>query len=320
MEGRPTAVPQVRPMIEPRRVADAKVISFQLDKIVIGERFRKDPGDVRRLAKSIEEVGLLHPVVVTPDCKLIAGVRRIEAFKLLGRSEIPATVVNLDDLARGEIEENQVRKDFTASEHVGILRAMEVRLPERVGRPKGNGANLAQFNGEKTRDIIASYVGVSHGTLFKEEKVVEAAEKNPEKFGKLLQKEAPRRSLKRAGSRGVNGMNAAQTRPSPIRAEPPHSLGSPEIRFVFSREAISPDGEEEYSAFCYDFICPNCDSRVIEIYVDRMISKGELWIVDDGEKAFRDYVSYKVELLVLHELCHWAGCHEDELQELAEII
>jgi hypothetical protein len=115
-------------------------------------------------------------------------------------------------------------------------------------------------------------------------------------------------------------MNAAQTRPSPIHAEPRNSLGSPDIRIVFSREAMIPDEEEEYSAFCYDFVCPNCDSRLIEIYVDRVISENELWIMGDGEKAFRSYVSYKIDQLVLHELCHWAGCHEDELQELAEII
>jgi hypothetical protein len=36
------------------------------DEIQVGFRYRKDLGDLRTLADSIAEVGLLHPVVVTP--------------------------------------------------------------------------------------------------------------------------------------------------------------------------------------------------------------------------------------------------------------
>jgi hypothetical protein len=34
--------------------------------IKVGRRFRKDLGEVGALANSIEAVGLLHPVVITP--------------------------------------------------------------------------------------------------------------------------------------------------------------------------------------------------------------------------------------------------------------
>jgi ParB-like chromosome segregation protein Spo0J len=37
---------------------------LQVDKIRLGQRFRKDLGDVEGLAASMREVGLLHPVVV----------------------------------------------------------------------------------------------------------------------------------------------------------------------------------------------------------------------------------------------------------------
>jgi ParB family chromosome partitioning protein len=44
-----------------------------IDEIIVGKRHRRDLGDVASLAKSIDAHGLLHPVVVTPDGRLIAG-------------------------------------------------------------------------------------------------------------------------------------------------------------------------------------------------------------------------------------------------------
>jgi ParB family chromosome partitioning protein len=61
--------------------------------IRIGQRHRRDLGDIDALAASISEVGLLHPVVVTPDGRLIAGQRRLEACRSLGWSEVTATVI-----------------------------------------------------------------------------------------------------------------------------------------------------------------------------------------------------------------------------------
>jgi ParB-like chromosome segregation protein Spo0J len=52
-----------------RRIAD----------IIIGIRHRRDLGDIDSLARSIAEVGLLHPIVVRADGVLIAGQRRLAA-------------------------------------------------------------------------------------------------------------------------------------------------------------------------------------------------------------------------------------------------
>ena len=58
--------------------------SIPLSAIRVGKRHRKDLGDIRFLARSIQEIGLLHPVVIRPEGKLIAGERRLWALKLLG--------------------------------------------------------------------------------------------------------------------------------------------------------------------------------------------------------------------------------------------
>ena len=51
---------------------------MRIDDIKVGVRYRRDMGDLGAPARSIAEVGLLHPVVVTPDGTLIAGERRLE--------------------------------------------------------------------------------------------------------------------------------------------------------------------------------------------------------------------------------------------------
>ena len=81
------------------------------------------PGDVKELADSILEVGLINPIMVDQAHTLIAGLHRLEAMKLLGRSEIECTVSDLDGLqaALAEIDENFVRKDLSDDEFRELL-------------------------------------------------------------------------------------------------------------------------------------------------------------------------------------------------------
>ena len=119
-----------------------------LSEIVIGER-RRALRNIENLSKSIEAVGLLHPVVILPDNSLIAGQRRLEAFKLLGRSEIPVTVAHdidtLQKALKAECDENTCREDFTPEE--AIAKGLELEEVTRElarkaleeGRIKGGG-------------------------------------------------------------------------------------------------------------------------------------------------------------------------------------
>ena len=116
---------------------------MKINDIKIGSRFRKDLGDIQTLADSIKEIGeLLQPVVINENNELVAGQRRIEACKRLGWIDIPAYTVNLKDVIEGEFQENAVRKGFTMSERVAILREIELR---RIGHKPAKGDNLAPF-------------------------------------------------------------------------------------------------------------------------------------------------------------------------------
>jgi ParB-like chromosome segregation protein Spo0J len=52
---------------------------------------------------------------------LVAGERRLRAVKLLGWTEIPVNIIDLEAVTRGEFAENAVRKDFTLSESDVLL-------------------------------------------------------------------------------------------------------------------------------------------------------------------------------------------------------
>jgi hypothetical protein len=118
-----------------------------LGEIKLGKRFRKDLGDIEGLARSIDERGaLLQPVVITPENKLIAGERRMAAWKLCnlsqqGKLPIPVNVVDIDALIAGEWDENRQRKDFTHTEAVAIAAALRP-IEEKKARERQKAAQF----------------------------------------------------------------------------------------------------------------------------------------------------------------------------------
>jgi len=165
---------------------------MRIDSICIGERHRKDLGDVASLAQSIDEIGLLHPVVVTPDGMLIAGERRIAAAELLGWQDIAVTVVDLDDVLRGEHDENTKRKDFAPSEAVAIGEAREelerAKARERLAVTSVKFTEVRDCEKGEALNKVAASVFMSRPTYTKAKAVVEAAEAEPEKFQAIADK------------------------------------------------------------------------------------------------------------------------------------
>jgi hypothetical protein len=121
----------------------------------VGARKRPlDSAKVAELAASIAELGLLQPIGVRPDGTLVYGYHRLEACKQLGWTEIPAVVVDGDDLRAelAEISENLIRNELTLlerAEHLAQLKAVYEQLypnARGVGRPTKNGATVAPFS------------------------------------------------------------------------------------------------------------------------------------------------------------------------------
>ena len=105
-----------------------------------------DEGALQSLADSIDENGVLQPVLVRPVAggtfELVAGERRWRAARLAGLERIPALVRDRDDAATLELAlvENMAREDLTPVEEARACAALVEELGltrEEVGRKVG---------------------------------------------------------------------------------------------------------------------------------------------------------------------------------------
>ena len=176
--------------------------------IVVGDRYRKDLGDLEPLKASITELGLLHPVVIDGERRLLVGGRRLEACKQLGMLTIPAvTAASLSELRQrvmAEKDENVCREPFKPSEMVALGRVIEeFQRPiaeaaiedggKRGGRPpknpRGNSPRVSkpQNESKRTSSVAAAACGVDRRTYEKAKAVAQAAAATPETFGHLVE-------------------------------------------------------------------------------------------------------------------------------------
>lgn len=80
--------------------------------------------DVSDLENSIQTIGLIAPLVISPDNLILAGARRYQAMLNLGYKETSVIVLDKGELENElvSIDENLVRKDLSKIEIEGHLR------------------------------------------------------------------------------------------------------------------------------------------------------------------------------------------------------
>ena len=97
--------------------------------IIIGERFRVDLGDIEELLESVRTKGIIQPVSIDENLRLLAGGRRTHVALKLGLPTIPVIIRSIeDDLDYREIElmENIHRKDFTWQEQAKLTAEIDL--------------------------------------------------------------------------------------------------------------------------------------------------------------------------------------------------
>ena len=94
-----------------------------------------------------------------------------------GRETIPTTVVDLDEIVRGEFAENAIRKDFLPSEAVAIKRALEPVEKAAAKERMAEGGKVGKVStpSGKARDKVAAYAGISGRTMDKADELARAA-------------------------------------------------------------------------------------------------------------------------------------------------
>ena len=139
-----------------------------LNDITVTQRKRRlNQQKVAELAQSIADIGLLQPIVIDTNNRLVAGYHRLEAVKLLGWQEIEAGVFEGDSLYSelAEIAENAKRNDFSVLEKAEQLHRYGEIL-EELGLRTKQGDNQFLTGGDnivttlKTTADVAADMGL----------------------------------------------------------------------------------------------------------------------------------------------------------------
>ncbi|MBR5486221.1 MAG: ParB/RepB/Spo0J family partition protein [Oscillospiraceae bacterium] len=151
---------------------NTKIVEIKINKITVNpNQPRKvfDTDSIEQLAQSINKNGLLQPVLVrqTSDgYELIAGERRLRAFKHLGRERIPAIIKKADEKQSGvyALLENIQRQNLNFFEEALSYRALmeqqgisQQQLAEQLGKNQSTVANkirLLKFPPEIMEKIL----------------------------------------------------------------------------------------------------------------------------------------------------------------------
>ena len=116
-----------------------------------------DPAQVQELADSIRSEGLMQPIVVRKakeGYELIAGERRLRAFKLLGQPSITARILEATDASSAVLAlvENLQRADLNpVDEALGFASLMrdfsltQEAVADRLGKPRATIANSVRL-------------------------------------------------------------------------------------------------------------------------------------------------------------------------------
>jgi N6-adenosine-specific RNA methylase IME4 len=229
---------------------------IDISAIHIGDRHRKDMGDIAGLAQSIAEIGLLHSIAVTSDMRLIAGERRMRAFEYLGRTRIPARVVDIEHLAFGEQAENINRKDFTIEERVAIGERIEALLGKRQGERTDLRIEHREIFPEvrgRTRDIAAEKAGFQNARTYEQAKaVIEAGGKPLDDMNRTGRVNGPYKRVRIA-------TQAAEIRlsPPPLPGNGPYRVIAADPPWAYEKRAEDPShrGVHPYPTMSIADIC-----------------------------------------------------------------
>jgi ParB family chromosome partitioning protein len=162
-----------------------QIVTIKISNIIIKDRIRKrfKEESIESLSESIKSIGLVHPISIDQDNVLIAGERRIRAYKLLGLEYIPTFIININEIYNSEsieIDENVQSEDFSVLEKLDIAQRIESRIETEYGERRGRGKKLKDFSseldgpadGEKTLEFVARRSGFGNITTLRHAKTV----------------------------------------------------------------------------------------------------------------------------------------------------
>lgn len=223
------------------------------------EQPRVEIGDLSELTASIQDKGVLEPLLVRPSrasgrWMIIAGERRWRAARAAGLREVPCIEMEVDDRAVAEIAliENMQRKDLTPWEEADGLAALSQRFGythEEVARKVG-----------KSRSTVTEALSIAtlpegireqcrRADINVKSLLLQVVRQPDEATMQQMVEEISRRGLTRDEARAVRrARQKLPTREVPSAAATPYTFSyrAPDAKFrleIHFRGAAVPEGE-----------------------------------------------------------------------------
>ena len=157
-------------------------------QIRVNDQVRKDMGDIAGLKKSIQENGILQPLLIDKNNTLIAGHRRLQAAKELTLEEVPVQVIDVGKTKNAYINmapiiqlvENIHRKDLDPieesdayNEYMAKHKTTIEELSRRIGKTKEyiqRRVNLKNLVPEASKALKEKKIELGHALLLNQMK------------------------------------------------------------------------------------------------------------------------------------------------------
>ena len=266
-----------------------RLLTINPEQITVGERFRKEMGDIEILAVDIDERGLIQPLAVKDNedgtYRLIAGERRLKAILKRKHIEVPVRIypANITELEVRSIElsENLYRKEMTWLERCNLQRKIHELQIELHGEkistlknaPGVSITSTAKMLGvtrpEVSIAIQLSELAESHPDLFKDAKNQHDAMKIVEQLGKAFARKelagefnrtVPKDSVKKflsdkfiVGNFFEKVKNVPNESINLVEIDPPYSISLTEIKKNYQdiEESYNEVTPDKYTDFLY---------------------------------------------------------------------
>lgn len=152
--------------IKPVPISELKPFEQQPFKVLLDE-------SIDELVDSIKQSGVLTPVIARPHKKggyeILSGHRRVKACELVGITEIPVVIKNLDDDTATIllVDSNLQREHILPSEKAFAYQMKLEAMKRKAGRPQKENVSQIGTNFEKGRsdEELAEQVGESRNQI-----------------------------------------------------------------------------------------------------------------------------------------------------------
>ena len=92
------------------------------------ETRRHPPGQLRKLARSLDQYGFVCPILIDDQCRVVAGWGLVLAARQLGLSEVPA--IRLTDLSETKLRALRLALNRITEEAVWDCEALKLEFAE----------------------------------------------------------------------------------------------------------------------------------------------------------------------------------------------